>query len=206
MLVGFIGKIGSGKTTAADFLVENYKFTKHNFKDALDEELRDLYPEMLAHFHMSMGIPGATDILSHKPTPTVIRELKQKHGTDVRRGTDPDYWVKKWVHKYQNMFSDNVCVDDVRFYNEVDVVKRFGGLLIRLVRSDETAGGGHESETALDDYEADYTIIADPGDLNMVFMSLEQIIEDDIRDREKDSDSSGADAEYTEVFVKEGGG
>lgn len=205
MLIGFIGKMGSGKTTAADFLVDNYQFTKHNFKDGLDDELAELYPKLLDHFRRFNGWTEETDILKVKPTCDEIRELKQKHGTEVRRSVDPEYWVKKWVHRYTQMFSENVCVDDVRFLNEVDAVKRFGGVIVRIVRSDVTDTGEHESETQLDGYEADFTITADPGDIAMIQMSLEKIIEDDSRDREEDSDDSSSYAEYAEGLSKEGG-
>lgn len=199
MLIGFIGKMGSGKTTAADFLVDNYKFTKHNFKDGLDDELVELYPTVIG---LLTGMQPEAGI-KEKPTSIAIRELKQKHGTDVRRAQDTDYWVKKWIDKYQHMFSDNVCVDDVRFFNEVEAVKRLGGIIVRIQRTDVTDTGEHESETQLDNYEADFVITAEPGDVTMVFMSLEEIIENDIRDREEDGDNSGAYAEYTEELTEE---
>lgn len=196
MLIGFIGKMGSGKSTATDFLVEHYQFTKHNFKDGLDAELLELYPTVLAHLGGFEMAPR--DVIKKKPTPDWLRELKQKHGTEVRRGQDPEYWVKKWIDKYQHMFDQNVCVDDVRFFNEVEAVKRFDGIIIRIERPDIKDTGEHESETQLDNYEADYVITADPGDINMIQMSLESIIEKEngIRIRKEDSDNSCADAEY----------
>jgi len=155
MLIGFIGKMGTGKTTAADYLVENYKFKKLNFKDALDNELVELFPQVIERL---TGLP-AEEGIQQKPTCDEMRELKQKFGTDVRRAQTEDYWVHQWINSYQNMFSENVCVDDVRFLNEVEAIKRFGGLIVRLERSDITDTGDHPSEVALDDYEADMTIV-----------------------------------------------
>jgi hypothetical protein len=202
MLVGFIGKMGSGKTTACDFLVESYDFTKHNFKDALDRELVRLYPTVISR--LSNDWPDVQMALKVKPTPDAIRELKQVHGTEVRRGQDPDYWVNKWINYYMGFTSEaNICVDDVRFHNEVDAIKRFGGVIVRVERTDVTDTGTHESETALDDYEADFTIKADKGDIAMIQMSLENIIEKhDTGNGEEDSDNSRAYAELTEAVAK----
>ena len=204
MLIGFIGKMGSGKTTAADFLVDSYQFTKHNFKDGLNAELRELYPDILDHFRRCYGWTEETDILSVKPAPKETRQLQQKHGTEVRRGQDKDYWVKKWIHKYQNMFSDNVVVDDVRFFNEVEAIKNMGGIVVRVERDDIKDTGDHASETELDGYEADFTIKAEKGDHMFLFMSLEKIIEDDTRTREEDSNNSSAYTEYSEGEATEG--
>ena len=35
MIIGLTGKIGSGKDTVADFLVENYGYTKVGFSDVM---------------------------------------------------------------------------------------------------------------------------------------------------------------------------
>lgn len=198
-LIGFIGKIGVGKTTAADFLVENYQFSKHNFKDGLNAELHELYPKLLDHFRKYHGWTEETDILSVKPAPPETRELQQRHGTEVRRGGNREYWVKKWIEKYTKTFNENVCVDDVRFFNEVEAIKRFGGIIVRIERSDVTDTGEHQSEIELEDYEADFTITADPGDVVMIQMALEKIIENG----EEDSDNSSAYAEYAEGASEE---
>ena len=207
MLIGFIGRIGSGKTTAADFLVENYEFSKHNFKDALDNELFELYPNVLDRLAaFSEHSKTAEELISEKPTPLYIRELKQKHGTEVRRSQDEGYWVKKWIETYLQTFNGNVCVDDVRFMNEVDTIKRFRGIIVRIERTDEQEESQHVSETELDGFEADYTITADPGDLMTIQMALEDIVvkRDDIGSREEDGDDSSSYAEYAEEAGTEG--
>lgn len=192
--------MGSGKSTAADYLVENYGYLKSNFKDALDSELVELYPQIIQRL---TGLPPEEGI-NQKPTCPEMRELKQNHGTNVQRANDEDYWVKRWIETYTKTFNKNVCVDDVRFINEVDVIKRFGGIIVRINRTDITDTGDHPSETALDDFEADVTIDADPGDLMWVFMSLDKLIEDDITDGETDSNDSGAYDEYVEGLGEEG--
>lgn len=186
MLIGFIGKMGSGKSTACDYLVENYGYRKINFKDALDDELVELFPNVIS------AVSGLSpeEAVKTKPTSPVMRELKQKFGTEVRRNQDPDYWVKKWIETYTKTFNTNVCVDDVRFLNEIDAIKKLGGVIVRIIRSDITDTSNHPSETALDDYEPDFSIVAEKGDLTMLNMSLDNIVEDDLG-REEDSDDSG---------------
>jgi hypothetical protein len=205
LLIGFIGKMGSGKTTAADYCVDSYGFTKHNFKDALDKELAMLYPTVISK--LSNDWPDVEMALKVKPTPDAIRELKQKHGTDVRRAQDQQYWVKKWMDYYMGFTSDaRICADDVRFLNEVEAIKNMGGIIVRIKRDDVVdtgthAGGAHISETELDNYEADVTVVAEQGDFSMLHRSLDSIIENDndYRNGKEDGDDRGAYDEYAET-------
>lgn len=195
MLIGFIGKIGTGKTTASNYLVDNYGFTKHNFKDALDAELSKFFPDVLEALASYEGI-DKDEFMQYKPTPDTLRQLKQNYGTEVRRAENENYWVSKWIKKYETMFGDNVCADDVRFINEVEAIKRMGGIIVRLECPDIKDTGSHESETALDEYRADVTITADKGDLTMIHMSLDSIVENDIGNGEEDGIDSGAYDEF----------
>lgn len=92
-------------------------------------------------------------------------KLLQWWGTEYRRAQDPDYWVKKtFANIPKNV--DIVLITDVRFPNEADAVKQWGGYTINVQRlrddgqpfyaSDRPTD--HISETALDGYNWDYYI------------------------------------------------
>ena len=101
------------------------------------------------------------------------RTLLQHVGTDIVRKHDPDFWVG-FIAKLLNFFPDDwdyVLIPDVRFPNEIEVLRDagFDVIHLRVVRPDvETYltpdQSSHPSETALDDVKPDYTIHND-GDL-----------------------------------------
>lgn len=183
-IIAFIGFQRVGKSTAAKYLEEKYGFVRHNMKDALVEEIKQNFPDLLIAIALQhYGYSSVEDLLRFEPNyinqlfetkPPLMRALLQNYGTEVRRGDDPDYWVKQWA---KNSYAhEKLVVDDVRFINEGAKVKERGGTLIRLIREDITTGGTHASETEQLSIEADYTIECKEGDHEHLYAELDRIL------------------------------
>lgn len=181
-IIAFTGFKQTGKSTAAKYL-ESKGYVRHNFKDALVQELKDGFPDLLreidSQWKKDLIRGGATydvldwDLFDKKPP--LMRALMQNYGTDVRRKEDPDYWVKQWA---KNSYGhDKIVCDDVRFINEAAKVKERGGIIIRLTRPDITSGGEHSSETEQLQIEVDYTIECVPGDHEHLYRELDKIVD-----------------------------
>jgi hypothetical protein len=181
MIIAFVGFKQVGKTTASQYLIEKYGFVKHSFKDALVAEIKEKFPDLLESIlktYEATGLEGVDyktvdNLFIYKPP--LMRALMQNYGTEVRRGDDPDYWVKEWA-KNSYGHSEIVC-DDVRFLNEADKVKQRGGIIIRLTRPDLPTGGDHKSETEQLQIEADYTIECEAGDYDHLYRELDKIVD-----------------------------
>jgi hypothetical protein len=182
-IIGLVGFKHSGKSTAATHLEQKYGFVRHNFKDALIEELKEKFPDLLREIKQQwvneMIRSGATfdvynyDLFEWKPP--LMRALMQNYGTEVRRKDDPDYWVKEWGKK--SFSGHNIVCDDVRFLNEAQAVRDLGGIIIRLVRTDITTGGEHVSETEQLQIPADHTITVGPGEHEKLYTALDTIMQ-----------------------------
>ena len=96
------------------------------------------------------------------------RNLLQHLGTDVVRKQEPDFWVDYLINMLK-VFSkewEYVIIPDCRFPNEIDKLKSSGFdiITLRVIRPYYDNGltkeqKAHISETALDDYQFDYTLI-----------------------------------------------
>lgn len=110
---------------------------------------------------------------AHARTESIRRAL-QFLGTDVRRKTDSEYWVKEFHRTLPE--ADFILVTDVRFPNEADSIIDSDGLMLRLDVSPEiirkrieSRDGlrysvdalNHPSELALDNYDKFTYKIAD---------------------------------------------
>lgn len=162
MLVGLIGKAGSGKDTVAQFLVDRRKFLQYAFAYPLKALIMNLFDMSYAQLYSERKdeVDPRYDVSP--------RKLMQYLGTDVFRALYKDMWTdyfERW-HRDNRLF--NVVVSDVRFQNEADSVLRCGGVLWRVVRpgteAKEMVGGAstqHASETESDSIETVVVLIND---------------------------------------------
>ena len=99
--------------------------------------------------------------------------LQQVLGTILREKLHPNIWIFPVLHFVRDN-PDTVCViSDCRFQNEANLVKKNGGVIIRLNRKNRNIGKrdpNHISETDLDLYE-DFDLVIDNDD------TVEEMIE-----------------------------
>ena len=102
---------------------------------------------------------------------STLREVLQIVGTELlREGFNENIHVASTMANIKDI--DNVIITDCRFPNELEAVKKRGGITIRVNRPCDICGGSgyhkmscpvsksgeHSSETALDNAEFDYEI------------------------------------------------
>lgn len=175
MIVGFVGLMGTGKTTACNILKKHWgEGVVHlNFKDGLVAEMKERVPDVLNELAFIYD-RSVDELFATKPP--AMRALMQNYGTEVRRRDDNNYWVSKWQESARETEKNIVC-DDVRFLNEADAVERFArGILIRLERTDIVHTGTHQSETEQAEIVVDYTIVLGEGELDKLEKELLTIV------------------------------
>ena len=150
MILGLIGKAGAGKSSVANILAEEYGFRRLPFAGPLKS--------------MALAV-GLTDEEVHgslKETPSNLlcgrtpRQFMQWIGTEFgREMIGDDFWVNSWRRQLGMFAVDNfhplkIVADDVRFQNEVDMIKSLGGVIIRVHGREgegSPSGASHPSET-----------------------------------------------------------
>lgn len=143
MLVGISGLIGAGKDTFADFLVKNHNFEKISFAGSLKDTASVIFGwnrEMLEGSTLSARKER------DKPDHWWARKLDmpnftpryalQQLGTEVfREGFHQDIWILSLEHKIINN-PGNYVISDMRFPNEIDMVKRLNGTTVCIQRGE----------------------------------------------------------------------
>jgi hypothetical protein len=158
--VAFVGAFGSGKTHMADYLCDNNNYTKFSFATGLKIVARDYYG-------VSVGGP--------KP-----RELYQKLG-DAMRSVNKDVFAMKTLREIENFQAGRrdwepikpVVVDDLRYKNEAEFLKKSGFIIIRILPRDSLEPSelrNHSSETEMAEIEPDYEIVS--GDYDGLIMAI----------------------------------
>ena len=145
VLVAICGLAGSGKTTCAEFLEQEWGYTNIKFAGPIKEMLRALG---LNDNHLEGGlkeIPTAL-LAGHSP-----RHAMQTLGTEWgREQMGQEFWVDIWRQSAAKIIGEGgrVVVDDCRFPNELRAVRYLGGQAITIQRPVERKPVlPHRSET-----------------------------------------------------------
>lgn len=151
MIVGLGYQARSGKDTVADYLCKTYGFHKTAFAESLKEGVRAIFGLTEEQLY---GDQKETLDPFWEDTP---RNILQKVGTEcMRRGYREDIWVKCVEGKVRTSLY-NWVVSDVRFPNEADAIRSWGGHLIQVMRPEDSrpsiATKFHASETSMVGYQ-----------------------------------------------------
>lgn len=162
-VIGLTGVAGAGKSTVAQYLVEQHGFTRLSFAAPLKKMLRTLDPYIAGEFRLSeairlMPVDTENQLKEHFPE---YRRLLQVLGTDCIRAVDPDFWVKAAVAQMTDPEGKYVF-DDVRFPNEAEVIKSYEAEgLWNIYRHGYEAVNGHASEQHAGNMGEDFIITND---------------------------------------------
>lgn len=187
LIIGFSGKMGTGKNYIAENLLphilnkmlNNIQYYYLSFGDQIKVELGCRNSDL------------TYDKLFNNKTKEVRQQL-QRYGTEQGRDKyGKDIWIRSmgmWMDIFKNRTPDknNVfIITDVRFKNEADWIKQHKGILIRVnadkrnekrVQEEGSQDNkNHSSETDLDDYPFEHVINNDIGMEKTVKEQLEEI-------------------------------
>lgn len=171
--IGLIGKLRAGKDEVARYLTSEYGYERYAFGDSLKDDFHRRYPEV-----------------PREPKPRIGYQF---HGQFMRDVVGEDIWVQRCLSEVQRGYYANLdfraVISDVRQLNEAERLKAAGYVLIRVeapeaLRIQRAVSSGdrfnlrdltHGTETALDDYAADFTATND-GDLAHLYRQIDEIM------------------------------
>ncbi|MFE1126789.1 hypothetical protein ACFW6R_09045 [Streptomyces albidoflavus] len=172
--IALIGRARSGKdTVAAHLTAQPFNYYRLAFADALKQAALEADPLVdagntgyrFAYARLSKLVDAIGWERAKDEYPEVRRFL-QRFGQSVR-DLDEDFWLNLVLRKVDGAARLNipVVVSDVRYANEANALAERGFTLVRIKRVSATGrflpgeNGTHRSETELDDYPVNHTLI-----------------------------------------------
>lgn len=135
-IVGLVGFKGSGKDTVGNYLHKKFGLEKTSFAEPVKKSLAAMFdwPEYLLE-----GITDEsrmwretedeywTDVLNRPITP---RTMMQEFATEmIRNRLHKDFWTLRCRKTIENT-SHDIVVTDLRFKNEIQMIRDFGGIIV----------------------------------------------------------------------------
>ncbi|WP_028842480.1 hypothetical protein [Thermodesulfovibrio yellowstonii] len=166
IVIGLIGKEGSGTAIAADYLAMKHGFAKCSFETFIKNilvmskmcNINELYIEKTIY----------------------SRWLTLKLIQILREYVDENYLVKKMLWKIGELLSNGhkkIVIEDVKFENEVELIKLFHGKLIKIIKPSPDPLAVHISplEKFIDILSYDF-ILKNNGNLKEFYAQIDNII------------------------------
>jgi hypothetical protein len=183
-VIGFIGRIGSGKDRCCDILAAKFGYKKLGFSDPLYEQLAALNP-IIKHpypdldkgqrYNELVEFYGIDWLKRNSPE---VRAYLQKLGEECgRQAHGRDCWIKHMDRRIGPL--DFVTIRDVRYVNEIDYIRSMSGIII-WVESDfaPERDTSHASEHLDYSRHADYFASNFKADPSFLETRLLQILGD----------------------------
>lgn len=166
MIIGVTGIAQSGKDTVAQYLVENYGFTRKAFADKLKEFCYLISPEL----REAVDAVGWEDA---KKIP-VFRRLLQDAGHNARVVFGDDFWVNQVLEKRDEGYEENIVITDLRYPNEFERVNWLNGWTIRVNRPSINMVNNHITETQHLNIPVTFEVVN--GTLGNLYLEIDKIM------------------------------
>jgi hypothetical protein len=140
-LIGLAGGPGAGKDTAAGLLVTHYGFHQHAFADSLRDFVYATDP----------GWRMAFDLHGYEVAKWEVEGFRQRLvdvGEAARTWINPKVWIDALEHRVDKSLLDghSVVISDVRYPNEAQEIKDWGGLIVAIDRQGVVPETDHARE------------------------------------------------------------
>jgi hypothetical protein len=176
--IGLSGWARSGKDTVANYIIEKYGYTKASFAQPIREALVNLNPNINVGETNSASLATSVRLLGWEQLKDIsvdVRPLMQRLGTEVGREMfGEDFWVDTALDRIPD--GSKVVFSDVRYPNEANAVRDFGGKIYRIDRAGVGPANEHASETALNDYGFDDRI-DNSGTVEELYAQIDRVID-----------------------------
>lgn len=156
-LIGIHGPALSGKDTLAAVLCERHGFKMMAFAAPLKIAVAHMFGWPLELCFSQDGKAMRSEFWGLQ-----VRDALQQVGEGVRKMFGEDFWVRRWLYDYvqvQNQLS--VVLTDVRYENEADSIRGYGGTIVHLKRDGAGLTGAqseHSSERGIQFHDSDILI------------------------------------------------
>lgn len=180
LIIGIIGRKGSGKDTMADRIIQISSpntTIKYSLANPIKNACRDLFRLTDDQLYDETEKERPDHRWNHRSP----RQLMQWLGTDVfREQFGTDFWLQhaRWAIDDLARVYRVIIIPDIRFTNEASFVRSFKNHLLIRIHRDSGDGDPHTSETEMDTIPTDWvdTVIYNQSSLSKFYENIQNFV------------------------------
>lgn len=149
-IIGITGRARTGKDTLANFLVEDHGFLKLSFAAPIRAFASDITGIPVAELENGPAKEAPLEWLGGVSPRYIMQTVGTEWGRDM---IDRDLWVKvveQKIRQARRSGAAGVVISDVRFDNEAEFIRQWGGRVVELARPGTAAVAAHSSEDGIE--------------------------------------------------------
>lgn len=179
MIIGILGEKKHGKDTIADFIVKKYNYEKHAFAKPLKEICRLIFgfTDEQLYEEQKDEIDSEWNIKPRDAFQFIGTELFRNNMYKLCPSIKRDVWVNVMKKKIEKNIKNNknTIIADVRFQNEVDMIKKQKGIIIKVFRDNVKSSDNHESENNIKNIKNFDYLITNDGTLQELYDKIDNL-------------------------------
>lgn len=134
MNIGFLGNMGSGKSTCAEYITEHYNYEEKFFAKALKDICEILFKFTKEQLYGSEKqiVDSYWNISPRQAMQFIGTELFREQASKIIPEIGKDFWIK--VLERELSKDKNYVFSDCRMQNEVNFIKKRKGIVVKIIR------------------------------------------------------------------------
>ena len=165
-VIGLGGYAQVGKDAFANVLERHYGWYHTYMSSALREALEVLNPIIYTTYDggefKTLRFKDVVDMYGYETAKEIseVRKLLQRMGTEVARNLwGENFWIERTSADLKKHINDGhaVVLTGIRYFNEIEMIKDFGGSLIWVSRPGYSAINDHSSDNSLIEEDFSFT-------------------------------------------------
>ena len=180
MIIGLVGKKGSGKDTVGAYLVKQHSFERKAFADLLKKSVAALFD--IPYHEIEKYKSDNTAHIMLTANGQVIRDLSfrqflQYYGTESHRDVfGSDFWVDYLLPPTGFYAGRKIVLTDCRFKSEAERIRMLGGFIVGIEKRISLVDQDHHSSEVQSNIGPVEYRIENNGTMDELFTETEKML------------------------------
>lgn len=179
-IIGITGRKFSGKDTLGNYFVEKKNYIRFAYADSLKNATKAIFDftEEQLNGSLKETVDNFWNVTPRQVLQFVGTDLFRNHCSELLPDIGKNIWIQVVKRKITNKIKENpdakIIITDIRFENELNLIRELGGCIIKVKRDSIISNDNHESEKYIDDLYCDI-LVENNGTIEELYRKIDEL-------------------------------